>query len=111
MFPLSSFTAASEISAFPLEVTTCKFRILDAGDVSRLIKRFGETPQQAREVLVFKKKKHVSRGDPSRDPQEPTEIGYGSTELTSSAFSPNHLREKLATFRRRSRMSSPFEVS
>jgi hypothetical protein len=40
MFPFSSFTAVSVISDLPLEVTTCKFRILDEGEVSRVIKRF-----------------------------------------------------------------------
>ncbi len=31
MFPFSSFTAVSVISDLPLDVTTCKFRILDEG--------------------------------------------------------------------------------
>src|SRR2546421_12978264 len=35
MFPFSSLTAVSVISNLPLEVTTCKFRILDEGDFSR----------------------------------------------------------------------------
>ena len=39
MFPFSSLTAVSVISDLPLEVTTCKFRILD-GEASPVIKRF-----------------------------------------------------------------------
>src|SRR5438876_10956990 len=35
MFPFSSLTAVSVISNLPLEVTTCKFRILDEGGFSR----------------------------------------------------------------------------
>ena len=35
MFPFSSLTAVSLISNLPLEVTTCKFRILNEGRFSR----------------------------------------------------------------------------
>jgi len=48
MFPFSSLTAVSVISDLPLEVTTCKFRILDEGNYSH-DKTVSENSQYPRE--------------------------------------------------------------
>jgi len=55
MFPFSSLIAVSVISDLPLEVTTCKFRILDEGEVSRVIKRFVRIGSEHERILAFSK--------------------------------------------------------
>src|SRR5712691_9287058 len=78
MFPFSSFTAVSVISDLPLEVTTCKFRFLDEGEVSRVIKRFLRI-RSKHEGFRPSIETPLSRADPSRDPKtndtSPVEIG------------------------------------
>src|SRR5207245_8575616 len=52
MFPFSSLTAVSVISNLPLEVTTCKFRILDEGGFSH-DKTVSDNSQIAMRILAY----------------------------------------------------------